>query len=146
MPMWRYLPVRRIRVSSELQPIFRELRAILRKLAPDFLVSADSDHYGLEASPGPATLRAWGGEVRRQRIPVAWVEIRKAYVSYHLMGVGHPNVRGTMSKQLQARMQGKTCFNFTTSDEALFRELEQVTVRGLVAFRAAGFVSERESA
>jgi hypothetical protein len=62
------------------------------------------------------------------------------------MGVGHPKVRATMSTQLEARMQGKTCFNFKASDAALFRELEQVTARGLAAFREAGFISDRESA
>jgi hypothetical protein len=134
-------------VSSELQPIFKELRAILIKQAPGFRVSEDSaHHYALEATPGPATLRAWGGQVRRARIPVAWVEIRKTYVSYHLMGVGHPKVRRAMSTRLEARMQGKTCFNFKTNDETIFRELERLTVRGLAAFREAGFISNRESA
>ena len=134
-------------MAAELQPIFGKLRAILKRNAPSFRVSEDSpDHYALDATPGPATLRAWGGKVKRPRIPVAWVEIRKTYVSYHLMGVAHPSVRETLSKQLEARLQGKTCFNFKTNDDALFRELDQVTHLGLSTFREAGFVTDREFA
>ncbi len=133
-------------MSPNLQPIFGELRAILRRHAQGLRVSQDSpDHFGLEATPGPATLRAWGGQVRRQQIPVAWVEIRDAYVSYHLMSMGDPRARATLSKELEARMQGKTCFHLRPSDEGLVPELEQATARGLAAFRAAGFIIERES-
>ena len=46
-----------------------------------------------------------------------------------------------MSPSLQARMQGKTCFNFKSHDAALFKELEQLTVKALAAFRKAGFAS-----
>jgi hypothetical protein len=134
-------------MSLALQRVFEKLRAILLGNAPGFIVSKDaSGHYGLEATPGPATLRAWGGQVRRARIPIAWVEIKKTYVSYHLMGAGSPQVRRDMSKQLAARMQGKTCFNFRAGDEDLFGELDAVTARSLAAFRRAGFISDRESA
>ena len=134
-------------MSSGLQPVFEKLRGILAKNASGFWVSEDSTgHYGLEAPPGPATLRAWGGTLRRARIPVAWVEVRKAYVSYHLMGVASPEVRAIISKQLAARQQGKTCFNFKVIDDALFSELADVTRRGLEAFRKAGFITGRESA
>lgn len=133
-------------MSLALQPVFESLRAILQRHAPGFVVSEGStERYGLEATPGPATLRAWGGQVRRARIPVAWVEIKKSYVSYHLMGAANPKVRSTMSKRLAVRMQGKTCFNFTARDEALLQELDEVTAQGLAAFRQAGFIAERES-
>lgn len=126
---------------SQLQTVFGKLRAILQKHAPGLLVAQDSsDLYGLEATPGPATLRSWGGTLRRPRIPVAWVAMHKSYVSYHFMGLGHPKVRGTLSKQLGARMQGKTCFNFKTDDAVMFRELDEVTGRGLAAFRKAEFI------
>jgi hypothetical protein len=45
-----------------------------------------------------------------------------------------------MSNELKARMQGKSCFNFTSDDEVLFTELEQLTVRGVAGFRKAGFI------
>ena len=73
-------------------------------------------------------------------IPVAWAQIGKAYVSYHLMGMyGNTKLRDGMSKELQARMQGKTCFNFKVADEKLFQELERVTAQGIAGFRKAGF-------
>lgn len=134
-------------MSSELQPVFVRLRAILEAHSAGYLVSPGSlQHYGLEASVGPATLRAWGGKVKQPRIPVAWVTTGKAYVSYHLMGLASPKVRSLLSKPLAARMQGKTCFNFKTLDEPLSRELEVVTVRALAAFREAGFITPEESA
>jgi hypothetical protein len=72
---------------------------------------------------------------------VAWVEIGKAYVSYHLMGLyrNAPLLAG-MSKALKARMQGKTCFNFTTPDEALFEGLDRLTLEAIESFKKAGFV------
>ena len=33
-------------------------------------------------------------------------------------------------------MQGKSCFNFTTVDEALFAELADLAARGIPGFRA----------
>jgi len=76
-------------------------------------------------------------------IPVAWVEIGKSYVSYHLMGIyANPKAQRSLSSGLKARMQGKSCFNFTHCDDTLFVELEQVTRRVNAACKTAGFVSE----
>ena len=72
---------------------------------------------------------------------VAWVEIGKAYVSYHLLPVYvHPELLDSFSAQLKARMQGKSCFNFKTADEALFRELERLTRKGFAAFKKDGYM------
>lgn len=130
------------RLKSEgLQPIFERLRSILKKNATDLMISEDSEkHYSLDGTPGPATLAAWGGKLRRETIPVAWVDIGKNYVSYHLMACANPAFRETLSAELEAHMQGKTCFNFRKNDEELFTELEEVTARGLDKFRALGFI------
>ena len=74
-------------------------------------------------------------------MPIAWVEIGKAYVSFHHMGVyARPDLlKDNVSKALKARMQGKSCFNFKTVDPALFAELEDLTVRGFAAFRQGGY-------
>ena len=131
-------------MSSEFESIFARLRAILQKYVGTLSVKHDTpDCYGLEASAGPAALRAWGGKVRRPVIPVAWVQIGKAYVSYHLMGVyGNSKLLAGLSKKLKARMQGKTCFNFKTINEPLFEELEQLTEKAMTGFRKAGFINE----
>ena len=129
----------------EVESIFLRLRSILRKHAERLSVTADRPgRYCLEGKAGPAAVQAWGGKVRRAQIPVAWVEIGRSYVSYHLMGMyGNSAVRDGMSKGLKARMQGKTCFNFKTEDEALFKELEQVTDLGVNGFRDAGFITDQ---
>jgi hypothetical protein len=131
-------------MSHNFAPVFERLRSILQKYADTFTVTEDAlGHYCLSGRVGPATLKAWGGKMKKPIIPVAWVQIDKAYVSYHLMGVyGNPDLRNSMSKQLQNHMQGKTCFNFKTGDEALFQELEQVTADGLDAFRKTGYITE----
>jgi hypothetical protein len=126
--------------TSKHDAVFARLRAILAQHAPPFTVAADTaDRYCLEGAIGPATLRAWRGKEKRARIPVAWVEIGKSYVSFHLMATD-PVGRGGMSNELEKHMQGKTCFNFTTVDDRLFDELAQVAADGLAAFRKAGFV------
>ncbi len=134
-------------MNSVFESVFVRLRRILEKHSGALTVKADEpDHYSLEASAGPATLRAWGGKARKPRIPVAWVQVGKAYVSYHLMGVyGNTRLLEGMSKELKARMQGKTCFNFKGVDEKLFRELDQLTAQSIAAFRKAGYISEQKS-
>jgi hypothetical protein len=128
--------------SSQFDVVFRRLREILSKHHGALNVSDDtSTKYCLEAAIGPATLQAWGGKAKRPRIPVAWVEVSKAYVSYHLMGVANPAVQSEMSKELKARMQGKTCFNFTSLDEAAIEEVDSITSSSIAAFKKAGFIA-----
>jgi hypothetical protein len=131
-----------VATSRDFESVFARLRGILQKHAGPLSVADDAHgRYCLEATIGPATLEAWGGRTKRPTIPVAWVDIGKAYVSYHLMGVyGNVTLRDNMSPELQARMQGKTCFNFTETDETLFAELEALTSNGIDAFRKAGFI------
>jgi len=127
-------------MNPQFSLIFARLRAILQKYAGALSVKTDApDCYCLEGRTGPAAQRAWGGKLKRPTIPVAWVQIGKAYVSFHLMGIyGNAKLRAGMSKELKARMQGKTCFNFKSDDEALFNELEELTGQGMTAFRKAG--------
>jgi hypothetical protein len=131
-------------VSPGFKAIFGRLRDILVKHAATLAVTADTpERYCLEGRVGQATVHAWGGKMKRATIPVAWVEVRESYVSYHLMGVyGSAKLRDNMSRQLKARMQGKTCFNFRNFDEKLFAELEQLTRQGLAEFGKAGFICE----
>ena len=128
--------------SPPFDAVFRRLRDILATHDGALDVSDDtSTKYCLEAPVGPATLKAWGGRVRRPSIPVAWVEVGKAYVSYHLMGVTHPAVLSAISKALKARMQGKTCFNFSSLDEATITELDRLTSSSIAAFKNSGFIA-----
>ena len=112
--------------------IFARLRSILEPHAGRLKLSADTkDHYCLDV-PFSAKLK--------KGYPVAWVKISKAYVSYHFVPVYmFPKLRDGMSAKLKARMQGKSCFNFKSADEELFKELEQVTADGLAMSVKAGF-------
>ncbi|MBZ5534741.1 MAG: hypothetical protein LAO31_02205 [Acidobacteriia bacterium] len=121
----------------EFEPVFKRLRAILQKHSTVLSVTDDSPRrYCLGAPASPKMKRP---------IPVAWTEIGKNYVSYHLMPVyACPQLRDGMSEKLRARMQGKSCFNFKVADEMLFKELEELTVRGFAMFRKAGYIPEKK--
>jgi len=122
--------------------VFQSLRSVLQKHAATLDVREDTaTKYCLEAPIGPATLQSWGGKARSARIPVAWVEAGKSYVSYHLMGIAVPSVQAGMTKALKARMQGKTCFNFTVADPTLLTELDSLTAASITAFKKAGFTA-----
>src|SRR6185503_3265480 len=67
---------------------------------------------------------------------VAAVQTRKNYVSYHLMPVyTQPALLKTLSPTLRKRMQGKSCFNFTSVDPTEAKELSAVTKAGIAGFR-----------
>ena len=69
------------------------------------------------------------------------VKIGKRYVSFYLMPIYvHPDLLDGMSPKLRKRMQGKSCFNFTRSDDALFGELEALTAAGFARFRDNGLI------
>ena len=69
------------------------------------------------------------------------VQIKKNYVSYHLMPVYvSPELLNDMTPALRKRMQGKSCFNFKTVDEPLFVELADLTIACLKSYRVAGYV------
>jgi hypothetical protein len=124
-------------MRPEFEPIFARLRAILVPHSDRLKVTADApEHYCLDVGFSPKLKKAF---------PIAWVKVSKAYVSYHFMPVYmFPKLRDGMSVKLQARMQGKACFNFKVADESLFKELETVTTEGLALCRKAGFAPENE--
>ncbi len=118
--------------TPEFNSVFASLREILRPHAGALKVSADeTGYYCLTREASPKAGKSF---------PVAWVQIGKAYVSFHFMPVYmFPKLRASLSKKLLARMQGKSCFNFTKNDDALFEELGQMTSRGLLMSKEAGF-------
>lgn len=119
-------------MNAKFESIFIRLREILQKHSAKLKVTADKpDYYCLEVAFSPKLKKAF---------PVAWVKVGKAYVSYHFMPVYmFPELRVSMSDKLRARMQGKSCFNFKVVDEALFKELKNLTTEGFAICRKAGF-------
>jgi hypothetical protein len=132
-------------VPAVFEPVFAQLRELLRAHAADFTVSHDTvTGYGLEAPVGPATLQAWGGKSKARTIPVASVKVGKAYVSYHLMGMpGNARLVASLSDALRARMQGTSCFNFKqVLDDDLLEELQRATVESLRGLKKGGYISD----
>lgn len=95
---------------------------------------------GME-KPGEVWMAVTGAMYRGRPLFFAGVRMGKNYVSYHLMSVYMRKVE--MSAELRKRLQGKACFNFSTVDEKLFKELDKLTTSGLKDYRPE--VLEKES-
>ena len=108
---------------SDLDAVHARLKAIFAPYRDRLAVSGDSPDGMYLELPGYEG-QTWGfvGGTRRN----------KHYVSFYLMGVyGNADLAASISPELKRRMQGKSCFNFTRVDEALFRELETLTARSI---------------
>lgn len=120
-------------MPDNFQDVFTALREILKRHAGKLDVTENTaSRFCLEGGMHPT---------HKKPFPIAWVAVGKAYVSFHHMGVyARPDLLNGVSKELKARMQGNSCFNFTAHDPALFAELEDLTVRSFDAFRNAPFM------
>jgi hypothetical protein len=108
---------------------FTTLRGLLEPYARELLVQADT--------PGSYQLasRTMTDRIGRPLF-VAAVQVKKNYVSYHLMPVyAVPELLKGISPTLKKRMQGKSCFNFTTIEPAQAKELSALTRKGIAAFK-----------
>ena len=112
----------------DLDAVHDRLRAILDPYRDDLSVTREGpggmalEVPGLEGKP-------WGY--------VAGTRLGKRYVSFYLMPVyASSELAATISPDLRKRMQGKSCFNFTTVDEGLFAELAELAERGIPGFQA----------
>ena len=85
--------------------VFAALRGIRQRRQGKLTVTADSPtRYRLEGASHPA---------HKKPMPIAGVQIGKGDVSFHPMGVyASPALLKIASKELRARMQGKSCFRF----------------------------------
>ena len=107
---------------------FSALRAVLARHVPKLVVTVDE--------PGNFQVCSQTLKDRIGRpLFVAAVQTRKNYVSYHLMPLCAPEFLKKVSPALKKRMQGKSCFNFTTIDRDLAVELDQLTKSGLEGFK-----------
>jgi len=108
--------------------VFTELKKLVKPLAKKMTVIADT--------PAKFILEGAYSEEYKRKIWFGGVQRGKAYVSFHLIAVyAFPELLKALSPKLRARMQGKSCFNFTKPDPALFRELGRLTKRSVARFR-----------
>jgi hypothetical protein len=111
--------------GPDLTAVHDRLRVILTPYRERLHVAVDGPGGLTLEFPGYAGM-PWGF--------AAATRLGKRYVSFYLMGVyGQPTLIDGMSPELRRRMQGKSCFNFTKLDEALFEELEVLTERSIAA-------------
>ena len=114
--------------AQDFQSVFEALRQLL---------SVYEDRLACK-SPNPGYYFLESTTPTHKKRPMAFAAVRteKNYVSYHLVPVyAAPELGKSMSPELKKRMQGKGCFNFTTVDEKLFRELALLTEAGYKNFK-----------
>ncbi len=106
--------------SESFQATFKRLKGVLKEYEKRMLLKANTpENYYLNT---PHT------EKYQKELFFSAVQIKKNYVSFHLMPVYmFPELLKDVSSMLKKRMQGKSCFNFKTIDDDLLRELAQLT-------------------
>jgi hypothetical protein len=114
-------------------PVFTELRRIMQPYIARLVCVVDSDNE--------LSLETRYIQKNKQPLWFGGVQIKKNYVSYHLMPIYvNPQLLANMSPGLKKRMQGKSCFNFTVVDDALFQELAALTEAGFQDYERHGYI------
>ena len=121
--------------NTDFDTTFLKLKQIFAPYLSKLVVVADTDdNFSLETTHVMKN---------KHRLYFGGVRKGKAYVSFHLMPVyGCADVRDQISPELKKRMQGKSCFNFSTPDEKLFSELAKLTRVGFKKFTSKEFYSQ----
>ncbi len=120
-------------MPADFQAIFDRFKGILEGYSDRLQVKADK--------PGDYTLV--GGYVERYKREIWFgaVQIKKSYVSYHLVPIYmFTDLLDDLSPLLKPRMQGKGCFNFKSLTDEQIQEIETLTRRGFERFQAEGIV------
>lgn len=120
---------------KEFTSVFATLKAILVPYADSMAISTDTE----------TELYLNSRYIQKNKKPLffAAVQIKKNYVSFHLMPVYvEPTILATASDELKQRMQGKSCFNFTRTEPALFRELSMLTKTGYQHYEQEGLLAD----
>lgn len=117
-------------VRAEFEPVFVSLRGLLEPYAgrPGFTHTEAIDKYQLSSSTKTDRVG--------RPLHVAGVQVNRSYVSYHLMPIYmNPALQKAVPPTLKKRMQGKSCFNFTSIDRELLRALKVLTAEAIASFR-----------
>ena len=118
---------------SDLEAVFAQLKAVMAPYVPTLHCKInDATELYLDTT-----------HIQKNKKPLFFgaVQVRKAYVSFHLMPVYfEPALLRDVSSALKSRMQGKSCFNFQGIDESIFEELATLTRESYASYQAQGFV------
>jgi hypothetical protein len=114
--------------QNDFQIVFEQLKNILKPYAKNLTVKTDTaDTYYLD---GPYS------EKWKKELFFGSAQLKKNYVSFYFMPVYmYPELVNGISPQLKKHMQGKSCFNFKKIEPDLFKELEELTRKGVEKFR-----------
>ena len=116
-------------MPADLSATFTTLRGVLKKHATKLLVTSDTPTDFVVAHPARTDRSG-------RPLFVAAVQVRKRYVSYHLMPVyAMPALLKSLTPDLRRRMQGKACFNFTEIRPTQLQELSTLTKSGIAGFK-----------
>ena len=119
--------------KANFEDVFARLKPILQNYEPLLVVKTDEpNHYYLDTP---------FSEAYQKNIFFGSVQIKKNYVSFYLMPVyWYPDLLDDISPQLKSRMQGKSCFNFTSVNEDVFKELGELTEKGIQRFKEWNYI------
>jgi hypothetical protein len=74
-------------------------------------------------------------------MPFAGVQIRRSYVTFHLLPVySHPELLGRVSDGLRRHLHGKSGFNFVRPERELLVELSAMVEAGFLMYERLGWV------
>jgi hypothetical protein len=116
------------KAGADLQSTYHTLRAVLEPYESAFVVVKQTSTAFYLASSTAKT---------RSGAPIWFggVQIMANYVSFHLIPVyADPSLLKDVSPAMRKRMQGKSCFNFTSVDSAQVAELTALTREGFKRF------------
>lgn len=117
--------------KESFQKIFDALKPVFQEYEGRLAIQVDK--------PGQYFLETKTAMRDGKRFQFGGVKIGKAYVSFHLMPIYmNPKLQATISPELKKRMQGKSCFNFTSVDPGHIAELKKLTKAGLDEFKTWG--------
>ncbi len=118
---------------ADLNPVFEALHKVMAPYASKLSPTRDDDQE----------LYIDTQHVQKNQKPLFFgaVQLKKSYVSFHLMPVYlKPELLAAVSPELRQRMQGKSCFNLTSVEPQLIKELAALTKAGYASYKAQGFV------
>jgi hypothetical protein len=121
--------------STNFDEVFAELKSIFKPYVKKMEVASDTGTYYLLNTR----------HIMKNKQPLCFGGVRrgKNYVSFYLMSVyASPELLKSMSPELKKRMQGKSCFNFKSVDQKLFKELRELTKAGAAKFTDDKYIKQ----
>jgi hypothetical protein len=113
---------------NELEPTFSALREVMLRAGGTMTLALDERANVILKT-------AWNEPGKKEPAWFGAVQLKKNYVSYHLMPLySVPSLLEQVPAALQTRMQGKSCFNFKKVDPDLLNALERLTAACAAAY------------